>query len=284
MGLLKDFKYHAPATVQEALRLLQKSSSPLILAGGTFGLNYLKKSAKYPADVIVLRKITALKGVREEKKGVSIGAMTTIAELLVSDIIKKNFPSLSCACQHLATTPVRNMATIGGNVASRFYWVDLPAVLISLGAQVSLLASGGRKAMAVEDFLRQKPPAKFILTSFFLPKKGLTSLYFRHTKAMAVDVPSLALAFSASAKGSLLKGVRLVVNTATSFPVELKSAEAVLEGREISKISFSALIEALNMDLKEAKLDEYRRHCLDIDLESLVNFLNEHVTYGTKRS
>ena len=136
MALLKDFHYHTPETLHEALGILMKSKEPLLLAGGTFVLNYLKKSPKYPADVIGLKKIPSLRGISDSGDSVSIGAMTTIAELAESDLIRKHFPSFFQALRHLGTTPIRNMATIGGNVASRFFWVDLPAVLISLGARV----------------------------------------------------------------------------------------------------------------------------------------------------
>ena len=275
MGLLKDFKYHAPATIQEALKLLQKSSTPLILAGGTFVLNYLKKSARYPTDVISLRKIKVLKGIKDEKKGVSIGALTTIAELLELPVIKEHFFSLYDACQHLATTPVRNMATIGGNLASRFYWVDLPAVLISLGAKVCLETSKAKETLSIEDFLKQKPSSKFILTSVFLPKKDLIAFYFRHTRGSSVDVASLALAFSAFQEDQSLESVRFVVNTVTSFPVRLRSTEAIFEGKTLAKINEKEAILVLQKDLENVKLDEYRRHCLEVDLGSLLKLLKD---------
>ena len=275
MGLLKDFKYHAPATIQEALKLLQKSPTPLVLAGGTFVLNYLKKSVQYPTDVISLKKIESLKGIKDEKKGVSIGALTTIAELLESSVIKEHFFSLYDACQHLATTPLRNMATIGGNLASRFYWVDLPAVLISLGAKISLETSNTEETVSIEDFLKQKPSSKFILTSVFLPKKDLITFYFRHTKGSSVDVASLALAFSASKEDQSLESVRFVVNTASSFPVRLKSTEAVFEGETVAKINEREAVLALQKDLEIVKLDEYRRYCLEIDLGSLLKNLKD---------
>jgi len=57
MGLLKDFKYYAPATLKEALGALKNARHPLVLGGGTFSLNHLKKAAKYPTDVIGLKKV-----------------------------------------------------------------------------------------------------------------------------------------------------------------------------------------------------------------------------------
>ena len=165
MGLLKDFKYHPPATLKEALSILGKAKNPLILGGGTSVLNYLKKASRYPTDVISLKKITELCGIKSSAQGLSIGAMTTISELAQDQVLEQRFTSLHQACQKLATTPVRNMATIGGNLASRFFWVDLPAVLISLGAKVVYVSKKGKKTVSVEEFLKDRDFKKSILTS-----------------------------------------------------------------------------------------------------------------------
>lgn len=278
MGLLKDFRYHAPATLKEALAVCESAKEPLILAGGTFVLNFLKKSSKYPTDVIGLKQISELKGIKESSREIAIGAMTTFQELSGSKIISDCFASLAAACRSLSTTPIRNMATIGGNVASRFFWVDLPAVLISLDARIFLASSRGQKEIKIEDFLTGKPSGKEIVTRFVLPNKKLITRYFRHTKTMEVDAPSLGLAFSASQEKSRLNNVRLIVNTTISHPVELKKLEVVFEANEPPKISLDEARKALRSDLEKARLDEYRMHCLDIDIEDLLNFLK-----GTKR-
>jgi CO/xanthine dehydrogenase FAD-binding subunit len=273
MGLLKDFKYYTPTTLKEALGALKKARHPLVLGGGTFSLNHLKKAAKYPSDVVGLKKVSALRGIKDSKGVVTIGAMATMAQIAVSGIIRKNFPSLVEACSKSATTPIRNMATIGGNVASRFFWVDLPAVLISLGAKVSIATPGKERVVSIKEFLGSKPPEKFILTKVVLPKSDSLSFYFRHTKTMPVDVPSLALAFFASLKSGKLSGVALVVNTTVSFPVELKEVAAVMEGRSLRDVSLKSVTQALYKDAQKLKLDDYRLHCLATDLESLLGIL-----------
>lgn len=273
MPILKEFGYHSPATLSEVLSLLKKAKSPLLLAGGTIVLNYLKKASKFPSDVISLKKIPQLKGIRETKKDLSIGAMTTIAELAESNIIRDRFQSLFQACRKLGTTPIRNMATIGGNLASRFFWVDLSAVLISLDAKLTVITSKGSENIAIEEFLDRKPLKNFIIESISLSKKERMTHYFRHTKSMEVDMPSLALAFSVCRDESILKEVRLVVNTALSFPVTLKNAEGVFEGREPKRIVMTSVKEALHEDLKKTKLDDYRRHCLEADCSELIALL-----------
>jgi len=275
MSFLKEFKYHAPTTLTQAIRLLDMSPAPLLLGGGTFVLNHLKKSSRCPTDVIGLKKIPGLGGVKSNPKDLSIGAMTTIAELAHSEIAQKYFPSLSAACQRCATTPIRNMATIGGNIASRFFWVDLPVLLMALEASVVLRFFKGQKTIALEEFLKNKPSKKFILTGVKLPKKDSWAHYFRHTRSMDVDVPFLSLAFAAQIKNSQLTNVKLFVNSTLSLPVELKGLEAVVEGRRIDELETDGIKTALNKDCQKTNLDAYRIHCLRADCDELINFCKE---------
>ncbi len=275
MALLKDFKYHRPATLHEALGLLKKAEDPLVLGGGTFVLNYLKKSPKYPTDVVGLQGIEALRGLKDSHDYLSIGSMTTISELAESGLIKDNFPSLFEACGKMATTPIRNMATIGGNLASRFFWADLPAVLISLNASISLFTFNNEERMAVEDFLRSKPLKKIILASIVIPKKHKVGHYFRHTKTMSVDVPSLALAFCCSLVKNRILDAKIIVNTTVSLPLELKVTKALLEGKDPKKIVFNEVKSALKNDTKGTKVDEYRMNRLEVDMENLIELLKK---------
>lgn len=273
MGLLKDFKYHTPVSLKEALVLLKKAKKPYVLGGGTFALNHLKKAAQYPTDVVGLKKILALRGIKETKGAVIVGAMTTIAEIAESVLIARYFSALADASAKLATTPLRHMATIGGNVASRFFWVDLPAVLIALRARVTYASLKSEKTVDLEDFLRHKPVEPHIVTKISLQKKKSFNVYFRHTKTMEVDVPFLALAFCASVGPSRCRDVRCVINTTTSFPVVLNETEQVFERSALKNLSIASVRESLAKDLKEAGLDEFRVHCVENDFESLIGIL-----------
>lgn len=275
MPLLKEFRYHSPATVGEALKTAGKSKEPLLLAGGTFALNYLKKSPRCPSDVIGLKKIQALTGIKDSKEGVSVGAMTTITELLDSAIIKKIFFSLNQACSRIATTPIRNMATIGGNCCSRFYWVDLPAVLASLGAKAVVATLAKKQTVGLLDFLSSKPSKKLLLTHIILPEKDLWSRYFRHTRTMEVDIPFLGLAFACRRKNSRCADVRIIVNTTTSLPLELKHTQKLFEAEAPGRINPAKLRECLDADTKGTRLDEYRLQCLEADFKELIGFLKE---------
>ncbi|MDD5137862.1 MAG: FAD binding domain-containing protein [Candidatus Omnitrophica bacterium] len=272
MPILKDFRYHAPVGVDEALALLHKSKKPLLLGGGTFVLNTLKKTAAYPTDVIGLRKIASLHGIRDAAKEVTIGSMTTLAEVASSPVVGEHFASLAGAAACVATTPLRHMATIGGNVASRFFWVDLPSVLMALGAKVAWAGDKAKKTLSVEDFLSLTgPEARGIVTEVLLPKSGLTGVYFRHTQTMEVDLPLVAMAFAARRQAGGVKDVRCIVNTTLSRPVRLTGVASYFETKKVTEWKADEAADVLRRDLEQGKLDDYRLRCLCADLESLID-------------
>jgi carbon-monoxide dehydrogenase medium subunit len=275
MAILKDFNYHAPESLKEVLGLLRRSRKPMLLAGGTFVLNTLKKAATYPTDIIDLGRIKALHGIKDTGKEIAIGAMTPLSEIVSSTVISEFIPVLSRAAACVATTPLRHMGTIGGNVASRFFWVDLPAVLLALDAKIEWAAGPKIKILDIEEFLSLRGlAAKGILVRILIAKRALVAEYFRHTQTMEVDVPIAAMTFAAQKNGTVLKDVRMIVNTTLSPPVRAKLAESLLENVDVAQVKKNDVVAALKRDMEGGKLDDDRLHCLCVDVESLIQRLN----------
>jgi len=269
MPELCPFTYHAPKSLKEALALLKRPQSRL-LAGGTILLNTLKKAKKGPEHVVSLRGVKALAGVKETKTKLTLGAMTRIAELERLPAVAKEFPSLHAACRQMATTPLRNMATIGGNIAGRFFWADLPAVLMSLAARLVLETSAGRKEMSVDTFVSRKTAGPFILAAVELLKSARTAFYLRHTRTMPVDIPALAVAFSAEEKEDCLTDVHVVLNSGVAAPLRLKKTEQVLEDRKPAGVKVAEVKAALAEDAAGLRLDDHKRARLDYAAEEIL--------------
>jgi len=269
MPILRDFSYHAPKSLKEALALLKRPRC-ILLAGGTIVLNTLKKTPKGPERVVSLRRIAALAAAKETKDVLSLGAAMTISEVERLPAVTKEFPSLCEACRRMATTPLRNMATIGGNIASRFFWADLPAVLMSLEARLVLETSAGRKEMSVDSFVAGKTKGPFILSAVGLPWERRISFYLRHTRTMPVDIPTMAVAFSAAKKAGRLAEVRFVLNSGVAVPMRLKKTENVFEGCPAADVKRAELRTALAADTAGLRLDDYKRACLQNDAEEIV--------------
>jgi len=114
---MKEFQYFSPKTVPEAVSILSKlDGKAKVLAGGTDLLPMMKQRAVTPECVVNIKNIPELAYIREDAEGLKIGALTTIADIKGSDLIKQKCLSLYEAAAKFGMAEVRNMATIGGNI------------------------------------------------------------------------------------------------------------------------------------------------------------------------
>lgn len=270
MSQLKKFTYHEPTNLKEVLSLLAVEPEAILLAGGTFVINHLKKSPRAVGGVVGLGKIDDLKGIEPLKDGWRLGSMVTLAELAEHEELKSAYPALAQAALSVGTTPIRNMATIGGNVASRFYWVDLPSVLLSLSAQVCVASGGKERVVDLSETVSKGLERGCIIRHLFLPKmKKSQSYYFRHTRAMPVDIVYCALACCAEKADGRLCGVKIIVNTGVSLPLELKETQACFMGSGEAALGKHSWKSAFEKDVAGVRLSEDQRALLMADLENL---------------
>jgi xanthine dehydrogenase YagS FAD-binding subunit len=117
---LHPFEYVEAQTVEEAVGLLSDSSDGAQpVAGGTDLLDEIKEGVASPERLVNLARIPGLDGVTETDEGVSIGAMTTIADIAAHPIVLSQFTVLAQAAAGLATPQIRNVGTLGGNLNQR---------------------------------------------------------------------------------------------------------------------------------------------------------------------
>jgi NADPH-dependent glutamate synthase beta subunit-like oxidoreductase len=117
---MKSFIHHNAKTVKEAAALLAKNKGKAkVYAGGTDLLGELKDNILpgYPVEMINLKTIDGLDRIKEDKKGLSIGALAKLSDIANSPVIKKNYRLLAEATKSVASPNIRNLATIGGNLA-----------------------------------------------------------------------------------------------------------------------------------------------------------------------
>jgi len=131
-----EFSYHRPASMADAVRLLQDKESPKLLAGGMTLLPVLKNGLADPSDLIDLAGIPDLAGIQLGEADVTIGAMTRHATVANSPILKKSIPALSALAAQIGDPQVRNRGTIGGSIANSDPAADYPSAVVALGATI----------------------------------------------------------------------------------------------------------------------------------------------------
>ncbi len=147
------FEYHRPKTVEEALELLGRfGEDGKILAGGHSLVPMMKLRLAEPAHLIDINGIAGLRGIREDGNEIVIGAGTTQADVLSSDLLHGKCPILPEAAAVIADPQVRNCGTVGGNCANGDPGNDYPAIMMALNASYELKNQSGARRVAARDF------------------------------------------------------------------------------------------------------------------------------------
>ncbi len=147
------FEYHRPKAVDEVLALLgQLGDDAKVLAGGHSLVPMMKLRLAEPAHLIDINAIDALRGIRQDGAAIIIGAATTQAEVIASDLLVAKCSILPEAAAQIADPQVRNCATVGGNCANGDPGNDDPAIMMALDASYVLRSQGGERQVAARDF------------------------------------------------------------------------------------------------------------------------------------
>jgi aerobic carbon-monoxide dehydrogenase medium subunit len=142
--------YHRASSVSEAVKLLKKAEDGRFVAGGMTLIPAMKTRLSAPSDLVDLRHIEELKGIKVSGKDVTIGAGVTHAEVAASEKLNKVCPAICSLAAHIGDPHVRHMGTIGGSVANNDPAADYPAALLALSATITT----SRREIAADKFFK----------------------------------------------------------------------------------------------------------------------------------
>lgn len=145
---MKDFQFHRPATLQDAVAAVKANDGAKFLAGGQSLLPVLKLELAEPSDLVSLTKLSELRDIRVDGDKLVIGALVTHDQVSRSPEVQKAIPALAQLASGIGDAQVRNRGTLGGSVAHADPAADYPAALLGLGAIVIT----DRRTVSAEDF------------------------------------------------------------------------------------------------------------------------------------
>src|SRR6202789_3651673 len=185
--LLNPLTLHLPKTSLEAARLFKELEDSKVLAGGTFLLNSLKllktKGTKTARNILSLAQVEELKGVSCQSNTLTIKAMTRINDLLDSPLPDGHLRILHTVCKNISTNPIRNMATVGGNLTCRYTWTEMGAVMIALGAKMHFLGPDGKEEIiSPEDFFKNAARSEKLFTHVTIKTQPAARAVYRRVK------------------------------------------------------------------------------------------------------
>src|SRR5260370_9489502 len=146
------FRYHRPATVDEALTLLAQNDDAKILAGGHSLLPAMKLRLAEPAALIDLGRIADLNYIREQDGRIAIGAMATHFDIESSELLREKCPLLTELAPMIGDVQVRNRGTFGGSLVHADPAADCPAAVLALDAEMDIAGPNGRGTVKATEF------------------------------------------------------------------------------------------------------------------------------------
>ena len=147
------FEYHAPSSIGEATALLARlGDDAKVLSGGQSLIPLMKLRLASPGHVVDINGIPGLAGIREADGVLRIGALTRESELEESELIRRRYPLLHDTSRVVADPLVRNLATVGGNLAHADPANDHPATMLALGAEIVAVGEGGERRIPITAF------------------------------------------------------------------------------------------------------------------------------------
>jgi carbon-monoxide dehydrogenase medium subunit len=147
------FEYHTPGSIKEATALLARlGEDAKVLSGGQSLIPLMKLRLSSPRHVVDINGIEGLDGVREADGFLRIGALTRESDLEASDLVRTRYPLLYDTCKVIADPLVRNLATVGGNLAHADPANDHPATMLALGAEVIAVGTKGERKIPIGSF------------------------------------------------------------------------------------------------------------------------------------
>ena len=277
-----SFDYSAPTTIDEALALLKEHGDEAkILAGGHSLIPMMKLRFASPEHLIDINNIPGLSYIKEENGSLQIGAMTRESELEHSEIIQNKYPIFIDASKLIADPQVRNMGTIGGNIAHGDAANDHPAVMIALRANVEITGQEGKRMVSIDDFFMGFYTTAVqddeILTSIHIPMrdgKFVGAYHKAERKVGDYATAGVAVQLGIDADGTCnYAGIGLTNVNPT--PLRAERSEAALVGQKLTDDVINQAAQLASEDCNPtADLrgdEEYKRHLVKIITKRMIH-------------
>lgn len=233
------FEYLRPKTVPEAIAMLQQhGDNAKVLSGGQSLIPMMKLRLARPSHLIDINRISGLAYIKEDGGFLKIGGLTREVEVEASAVVRQKYPILLDTAKVIADPQVRNLATVGGNLAHGDPANDHPATMIALGAQIVATGAKGERVIPIDSFFKSLFETDLkhdeILTEIRIPvpppKSG--GAYLKLERKVG-DFATAAVAVQLTLDGSgAVQKIGIGMTNVGATPLRAKKAEAALTGKK----------------------------------------------------
>jgi carbon-monoxide dehydrogenase medium subunit len=284
MESMNTFKYVPANTVNEACDLLsQYGEEAKLLGGGQSLVTLMKQDFVSPLYLIDIKGISDLDYIQYDKTdGLRIGALTTHRTLETSNIVQEKFSILAQMEHTLASVPVRNWGTVGGNLAHADPASDLAPTLLSLGAEVILTGPHGERVVSLDDFFidyfETALQSDELLTEIHVSNSSRGGGFYYKFAQRATDLAVVSVAVNLIRdpdNRDLCKDIRIVMGSVGPTPLRSKRAEDLFKGQPLTD---TLTEEAARVSAEDAQptsdingSEEYKREIVHVLVRRTIN-------------
>lgn len=277
-----NFNYHKASSVSEAIALSQElGEEAKYMSGGHSLLPMMKLRFATPEHIIDISKIDGLSYIKEEGDMLKIGALTTQTEMEHNALLKEKYPILGDAIWLTADPSVRNVGTIGGNIAHGDAANDQPALMLAMRATVVAEGADGTKSIPIDDFfhgfyMTALEPSD-VLVEIQIPKakKGSGGAYHKvERKVGDYATAGVAVYVELDADG-VCQEIGIGLTNVSAVPMRLERGEALLRGQKITDELISEVGQVASEDCEpESDLrgsEAYKRSIVNTITKRMLN-------------
>ncbi len=242
---MRDFEYFEPSTVSEATFLLTKYKEEVkIIAGGTDLLVEMKQDNIGPKYIINIKTIPGLDYIiYDAKEGLRIAALTTIRALEKSSELRRRYPVISQVASQFGNIPVRNVATLGGNLCNAVPSADTAPALIGLSARAKMVGTDRESIIPLEDFFTGsgstalKTGEMLVEIQLPVPPANTKGVYLKYAIRGKSDLPvvGVAVVVTLVPKDKVCRDIKIVLGNVAPTPIRARSAEEIIRGKRIDE-------------------------------------------------
>ena len=228
-------EYIAVASLEDALIIKkEKGADARVIAGGTDLILRMRDAVLTPGLLVDLRQVS-LDAISSQAGEIQFGAYVTLSQILEHTETNSMFPSLVESCRQFAGPPIRNRATLGGNIVNASPAADLVPPLMAYDANIVLTSSSGERVLPLAEFFTGPGQSVMqpdeILTKISLPmtppKTAASFIKLGQRRSMAISIVNLSTRLTLETSG-VVSATRIVLGSVASTPVRAFEAEAIL--------------------------------------------------------
>lgn len=280
---MRRFELVEPKSLKDACAILSNDDDAKPVAGGTALLTIIKQGLLLPKLLVNLKKIRDASDISFDPiGGLRIGALATINEIESSPIVREHYPMLADACHVAANIRIRNMATIGGNLAHADYQSDPPTMLTALNTQVELMSARGVRTLPLGEFqlgsYDTALQAGELISALAIPPMpdGMKGLYVKFTTGSSEERPCAGVAALARMSNGHCAELRVAVGAVSPRPLRI-AAESLATNQPLTSelISTIAAEAARSIDpIDDVRGPaEYKRHLVGVLVRRAISAL-----------